>query len=72
MVRGRKNPVGCRGSKGIERHNVRGSNDDPYNPFHPENDTCLDMGDHGENQTDPANDEYMWPEYEDEDEDRIP
>jgi hypothetical protein len=69
MVRGGRSDAGHRGGKGIERHNIRGSRDSPWDPMNPEDDSLHDLRPHDDDQHDPVNDEYVWPEFTDEDED---
>jgi hypothetical protein len=69
MGRGGKVSVGQRSGLVNERQSVRGSKNKPWDPMSPEDDPLRDLRVHEDDQQDPANDEYVWPEYTDEDED---
>jgi hypothetical protein len=69
MGRGRTDPAVHRGGKGFEGHGIRGSNDDPWDPGTPEDDPCHDIRGHGEELPDQVREDYMWPAYEEEDDD---
>ena len=69
MGKGGKVPIGQRSSPVNERQGVRGSRNKPWEPASPEDDPFRDLRIHEEDQPDPVNDEYVWPEYSDEDED---
>jgi hypothetical protein len=66
--RGSATPRGTkiRGRQGTAKKNV-----DPYDQRHPEDDPYRDPRIPEEEHNDPASDEYIWPEFEDEDEDRV-
>lgn len=68
MGRGQKNPAGHRCGTGNEGHGLRG-NDNPCDPMCLEDDPCRDMRDPGENLPEPGMEDYLWPEYEEEDDD---
>jgi hypothetical protein len=69
MGRGGRENAGHRGAKGQVRHDLRGSRDKPWDPMTPEDDPLHDLRAHDDDHLDPVNDEYVWPEYHDEDED---
>jgi len=51
------------------RHGIRERNDNPCDPGHLEDDPCRDIRDPSEEQSDPTMDDYLWPEYVEEDDD---
>lgn len=69
MGRGGRVNAGHRGGLGNERHNVRGSKDKPWDPMNPDEDPLHDLRVHDEDLSDPVNDEYVWPEFKDDDDD---
>lgn len=69
MGRGGKEQIGHRGSKGPVRRDVRGSRNGPWDPINQEDDPLRDLRAHEDDHLDPINDEYVWPEFHDEDED---
>ena len=68
MGRGQKSSAGHRCSTAHEGHEPRGENRAPWDSMNPEDDPRCDMRD-PEDLPDPVNDDYMWPEYEEEDDD---
>ncbi|NMB78442.1 MAG: hypothetical protein GYA23_05040 [Methanomicrobiales archaeon] len=60
-----------RGATGIGRTGSGRKKADPYEPLPRDDDPYRDLGTQDEEQRDPESDEYIWPEFEDEDEDRI-
>jgi hypothetical protein len=60
---------GTRGSPVKTRQSVRGKKEGPWDPMNPEEDPLRDLRARDEDPEDVANDEYIWPEYTDEDED---
>ena len=68
MVKGTRAGAGKGGSP-IKRPNRRVVKDPPWDPMNPDDDPLRDLRVHDEDQDDQVNDEYMWPEYTDEDED---
>jgi hypothetical protein len=51
------------------RQIAKGKKEKPWDPMNPEEDPLRDLRAHDEEPEDVANDEYIWPEYTDEDED---
>lgn len=68
MVRGKREP-GHRGGEGFRGRGGRGSNDERLEPDEPENDPFCNLRDDDEELPDPANEEYIWPTIEDEEDD---
>jgi len=68
MGRGQRE-TGHRGGEGLKGHGVRGSKDDQWDPEDTEKDPFHDPGDDDEYQKDPADDEYIWPRIEEEEDD---
>jgi hypothetical protein len=66
MGRGKKNPAGHRGGDISNRHATGGSDHELWDRKNPEDDPLLDLRPHDEEFTDPAADEYIWPEITDE------
>jgi hypothetical protein len=60
---------GHRGGEGCQGHGVRGSTDERGDPAYPEHDPYRYLRDGDEDLPDPANDEYIWPTIEDEEDD---
>jgi hypothetical protein len=60
---------GHRGGEGHKRRGVRGSNGEGLEPADPEHDPCRYLRDDDEDLPDPANDEYIWPRIEEEEDD---
>jgi hypothetical protein len=69
MVRGARTLVGHRGSKTGGRQNVRGSKDEPWDPASPDDDALRDLRVHDDDSQDPVNDEYIWPQFDEEEDD---
>jgi len=69
MGRGGKVYGGQRALPVNEPQIVRGIKKKPWDPMNPEDDPLRDLRVHEEDPSDPASDEYVWPEYTDEDED---
>ena len=68
MGRG-KRKSGHRGGEGPRERGVRGSNGDRLEPEEPENDPYRVLKDDDEDLPDPANEEYIWPTVEEEEDD---
>lgn len=68
MGRGKRNPAGHRGGDACDWHGTRGSDDGLWDPKNPEDDPLRDLRPHDEDLTDPAVDEYVWPDMSDENE----
>ncbi|MFA4877498.1 MAG: hypothetical protein WC586_08795 [Methanoregula sp.] len=68
MVRGRKNAVEQQGGRGTGKQGTTAS-DDRWDPRPPGDDPYRDMNDHKEDFADPANDDYIWPEFNDDEDD---
>ncbi|WP_321504879.1 hypothetical protein [uncultured Methanoregula sp.] len=68
MGRAGRDCSGQRGGESYRGHGARSTRDDRWQPAHHDDDPRRDMSDHDELQ-DPANDDYIWPEYEEEDDD---
>ncbi len=68
MVRGKKE-TGPRGSEGSRGRGVRGSKDGRLDPVDLEHDPDRHLRDDDEDLPDPANDEYVWPRFEEEEDD---
>jgi hypothetical protein len=68
MTRGER-PLVHRGGEGCTGHGVRGGNDGRWDPADPELDPCRNLRDDDEGLQDPANDEYIWPTLEEEEDD---
>jgi hypothetical protein len=60
--------VGNRGGKGFGAESGRGNYDNQWDRENPDPGPCRDVRDIYEDQPDPASDEYLWPDNEDEDE----
>ena len=60
---------GHRGGQGHKGHGVRGSDGERLDPGEPEHDPLRELRDDDEDLTDPANDEYIWPTVEEEEDD---
>jgi hypothetical protein len=60
---------GHRGGEGYQGQGVRGSNDDRWDPADPEHDPYRNLRQDEEDLPYPANDEYIWPTIEDEEDD---
>ncbi len=69
MGRGRADPTGHRGGKGCGVYGIRDKNDEPRDPTVNEIDPRCYVWDPAEEQLDPAHEDYLWPEYEDENDD---
>lgn len=61
----------ARAAKSAGRPGTGRKKADPYDPRHTEDDPYRDLRMPEDDHSDPAHDEYIWPEPEDEDEDRI-
>ena len=68
MVRG-KRELGHRGGEGYKGRGVRGSSDERLDPVDRENDPDRDLRNDDEDLPDPANEEYIWPNVEEEEDD---
>ena len=71
MARAAKSSSVPRDTKSSGRQVVGRKKEALYNSPKPEDDPYSDMRIPDNENNDPANDEYIWPEYEDEDEDRV-
>jgi hypothetical protein len=60
---------GHRGGEGHKGRGVRGSNDDRWDPADLENDPYRNLRNDDEELQDPANDEYIWPTIEEDEDD---
>lgn len=60
---------GHRGGQSRRGLGVRGSNGERLDPEEPEHDPLRDLRDYDEDQSDPANDEYIWPTVEEDEDD---
>ncbi|MCK9581175.1 MAG: hypothetical protein M0Q92_12130 [Methanoregula sp.] len=69
MVRGGKSRAGHRGGDGHSGQGIRGSRDDPWDPLNPEDDPLRDLRVSDDEGKDPASDEYVWPQFDEEDDD---
>jgi hypothetical protein len=69
MGRGGRNDAGHRGGQGSTRHSVRGSRDEPWDLMNPEDDPLRDLRPRDEDPADPAHDEYVWPAFDEADDD---
>jgi hypothetical protein len=58
-----------RGGEGYAGRGIRGSNDDCWDPADMEPDPYRDLKDGFEDLPDPANDDYIWPSTEEEEDD---
>jgi hypothetical protein len=58
-----------RGGEGYAGRGIRGSNDDRWDPADMERDPYRDLKDGFEDLPDPANDDYIWPGTEEEEDD---
>jgi len=68
MTRGER-PMGHRGGEGYTGHGVRGSTDERWDPADPMQDPCRFLREEQEELLYPANDEYIWPTPDDEEDD---
>ncbi len=66
--RGERVP-GQRGGAGLPVRRIRGSNDEHLVPTEPEEDPFCNLKDDDDNLPDPANEEYIWPQPEEEEDD---
>lgn len=66
--RGERMP-GPRGGAGLPPRGVRGSNDERLVPPEPEEDPFCNLRDDDDELPDPANNEYIWPKPEEEEDD---
>jgi hypothetical protein len=72
MGRGKRNDPRHRGSDGEERYSIRGSRDEPWDLMkNPEDDPFRDLREDDPDRTDPADEEYIWPVLEEENDDLI-
>lgn len=71
MVRATKNSSIPRAGKGGGRQSAGKKTADPYDPRHHENDPYRDLRIPEDDQHDSTSDEYIWPEYEDDDDERV-
>ncbi len=69
MGRGGRDRAGHRGGKGFGGRGARGSYDDRWDPENRYPDPGRDLRDLYDDLQDPVSDEYVWPEFESEDED---
>lgn len=66
MVRGGKRRAGHRGGEGCAGHGMRGSRDDQWDSLNQEDDPLRDLRVPEYDGQDPAGDEYLWPEFDEE------
>ncbi len=69
MVRGGKNRAGHRGSDGYAGPGMRGSRNMVWDQVNPDDDPLRDLRIPEYYGQDPANDEYIWPQFDEEDDD---
>ncbi|MCX6689868.1 MAG: hypothetical protein NTZ39_09325 [Methanoregula sp.] len=69
MGRGGMDRSGYRGSKSFDGRGARGSYDDRYDPKNGYQNPDRDLRDLYDELQDPASEDYLWPEYDTEDED---
>jgi hypothetical protein len=67
--RGTRERAGHRGGDSYAGQSPRGSNDNRHDPENLEDDPLRDLRDYAEDLREPVNDEYVWPEFAEEDED---
>jgi hypothetical protein len=70
MGRGKRDPAGHRGSNDFDWYGARGSNKERWG-HNPEDDPLRDLRPHSEELADPAADEFLWPDMNDENEDDV-
>jgi hypothetical protein len=68
MGRGKRERAGHRGGDNGDWHGARGSNTGHWENNSPEDDPFRDLRPHTEDLADPAVDDYMWPDMNDENE----
>jgi hypothetical protein len=68
MGRGKREQAGHRGGDVVDRHGARGSDDMRGDLHYPEEDPFHDSRPHDDDLRNPANDEYLWPDMNDENE----
>jgi hypothetical protein len=68
VTRGER-PLGHRGGAGNTGHGIRGSNDERWDHADPMHDPYRYLRDEDEERSYPANDEYIWPTPDDEEDD---
>ena len=68
MGRGKRDRMGHRGGDVCDWHGARGSDDERGDLKEPEDDPLRDLRPCDEDPPDPAGDEYIWPEMNDENE----
>jgi len=72
MGRGKRNDPRHRGSNGKEHHGIRGSRDEPRDLIkNPEDDPLRELRENDPEHTDPADEEYIWPVLEEENDDLV-
>ncbi len=69
MGKGGRDSAGRRGGKGYGGRSERGSNSDRWDPGNRYHDPGRDLKDMFDDLHNPASYEYVWPEFENEDED---
>nr|WP_319376725.1 hypothetical protein [uncultured Methanoregula sp.] len=69
MVRGRKETGAHRAGIVHEGKKARSPVEDTWDPANAEEDPYRDLRAPGEDPSDPASDDYVWPEYEEENDD---
>jgi hypothetical protein len=69
MGRGGKAHAAHPGGHVNERQSIRRRKDEPWDPMNTEDDPLHDLRAPAEDLADHSNDEYVWPEFNDEDED---
>jgi hypothetical protein len=72
MGRGKRIDPRHRGSNGKERHSTRGSRDEPWDLLkNSEDDPFRELKEQDPYETNPADDEYIWPVLEEENDDLV-
>jgi hypothetical protein len=66
MGRGKRAYPGHRGGDAVDRHGARGSDDERWTVTDPEEDPLRDLRPHDDDLQNPAADDYIWPEMNDE------
>jgi len=69
MVKGGRDCAGRRGGKGYNGRGELGSNSDRWDPGNRYHDPGRDLHEMYDDLHNPASDDYVWPEFENEDED---
>jgi len=69
MGRAQRNPAGHGDGNGYEGNGIRECKGNLSDPMRLEDDPCRDMRDPGEDLPEPGMEDYLWPEYEEEDDD---